>query len=130
MLHSSLLNKVMSHVSLQVNISLICSHTLTDSHSFLRFSSQLLITLHSSIPYLDLKCLQLSPMIEWVPFKPILVIILKIMLSELSAIWINIIHLFENYNSGSITSAICGNKLQWVVQRTLHTLRIVIIHAM
>ncbi len=36
-LHSSLLNKVMLHLSLQLHISLICSHILADSHSFLHF---------------------------------------------------------------------------------------------
>ncbi len=41
-----------------------------------------------------------------------IVIVLTIILSELSAILMNFIHLLENRNSGSITPARCGNKLQ------------------
>ncbi len=73
---------------------------------------------------------KLTPMIERVPLKPTLVIVLTIMLSELSAILMNFIHLLENHNSGSITPVRCGNKLQWVVQGPLHTLRIAILHEM
>ncbi len=51
-------------------------------------------------------------------------IVLIIILSELSAILMNFIHLLENYNSSLITPARFGNKLQWVVHGTLHHLYI------
>ncbi len=60
----------------------------------------------------------------------IIIIVLTIMLSELSAILIDFIHLLENHNSGSITQARFGYKLQWMFQGTLNTLRIAILHAM
>ncbi len=120
-MHSTLTRNVQLHLSLHPQSSLTWTRDLTASLSLAHLWFQHFNTLFSSIlnfEFINHKFLRIT---EWNPSIPMFRIVLTTTLSDFIAIFKNLMHLLENYNSISIHPAKCGRSTQYVVHGTRHT---------